>query len=101
MVLQRDLFAVPPCGECPNLGAAIDSGVRYCWGEMSWRWPEGRVEGCVYRARTVTRHPPRTCSRADALRDLLTSPRHSIDDKGRDWLRAELRAEEARQAAHG
>lgn len=94
--IERDLFAIltPPCGDCPNLGDAIDSGLRYCWGEMTWRWPDDRVEGCVYRGRQIERRKPPTVSLADCLRDLLTDPRHSIDDKGRKWLRAELRREE-------
>lgn len=92
---QPDLFArlQPTCGECPNLGDALDSGIRYCHGEMTWRWAEDRVEGCGYRGRVVPRHVAPTGTRADALRDLLTSPRHSISDKDRRWLRAELRRE--------
>jgi hypothetical protein len=94
---QPDLFAVltPPCHECQNWGKPIDSGVAYCHGEMTWRGPDERVEGCVYRERAVPRRKPSSVTRADALRDLLTSPRHSISNKGRAWLRAELRREEA------
>lgn len=34
-----------------------------------------------------------TTTRAEALRDLLESPRHTISEKDRKWLRAELRRE--------
>lgn len=92
---QPDLFAtlIPPCGDCPNLGAAIDSGIRYCHGDMTWRWAADRVEGCPYRGREVPRWKPADISRADAIRDLLESPRHDIDAKGRAWLKAELKRE--------
>lgn len=96
--MQADLFTAltPPCGECQNLGASIDSGIRYCWGEMTFRWADDRVEACSYRERTVKRFQPAQISRADNLRDLLESPRHSISEKDRKWLRAELRKELAR-----
>ena len=96
--MQADLFTAltPPCGECPNLGQPIDSGIRYCWGAMTLRWAHERVDGCPYRARPVARFQPAQISRADNLRDLLESPRHSISEKDRNWLRAELRKEIAR-----
>jgi hypothetical protein len=49
--MQGDLFTMlhPPCGDCAKLGAAIDSGVRYCHGALMWRWASERVEGCRYR----------------------------------------------------
>lgn len=94
--MQADLFTAltPPCGECPNLGQPIDSGIRYCWGEMSWRWPTDRVEGCPSRDKPHRRPAPIQTTRADAIRDLLTSPRHGIAEKDRKWLRAELIREE-------
>lgn len=94
-----DLFQrlEPTCGECPNLGDAIDSGVRYCWGEMTWRWPDEQVLGCVYRGRSMARHAPSAARRSEAIRDLLEHPRHSIDADGQKWLRAELRHAVARE----
>lgn len=92
---MMDLFArlEPTCGECRQLNPKpLDSGVRYCWGEMTWRRPEERVLGCVYRERPSLKQVRDGCSRVEALTDLLESPRHSIDAKGRKWLRAELRA---------
>jgi len=46
-----DLFAVlnPPCGDCANLGAAIESGVRYCDGLKLWRWSDERVACTSFR----------------------------------------------------
>lgn len=101
MTNQPDLFAVltPPCGNCKQLGAAIDSGVRYCWGQMTWRRAEDRVEGCVYRDQPCRVQPTAEHSRNAALEDLLTSPRHSVAAKDRRWLQAELRAERKQWAA--
>lgn len=95
--MQGDLFTslTPACGECRQLGDAIDSGIRYCWGAMVWRWATDRVGGCRYRDRPPQRFEPSAISRADAIRDLLESPRHSISAKDRKWLKAELRAETA------
>lgn len=99
---QQDLFATltPECGSCPNLGSAIDSGVRYCWGELTWRWADERVEGCAYRGRVIERHEPPPDVEIAAITDLLESPRHSISDKDRAWLRAERRRAAKDQATH-
>lgn len=40
---------VPECGECALLGAAIDSGIRYCHGAMTWRRAWEHVDPCSYR----------------------------------------------------
>ncbi len=95
MTAQLDLFAVttPECAACPNLGAAIDSGIRYCRGDLTWRWATERVEGCRYRDRVSPVWPAVQITRADCIRDLLESPRHDIDPKGRAWLQSELRKE--------
>lgn len=92
---MTDLFSrlEPACGDCPNYGEPINPGVAYCRGEMTWRLETDRVLGCVYRDRQVPPLSRDGMSRHDALRDLLESPRHSIDAKGRAWLRAELRNE--------
>jgi hypothetical protein len=45
--MQLDLFAT--CGACANLGAAIESGVRYCHGMLMWRWAHEIVLGCRSR----------------------------------------------------
>jgi len=101
---QPDLFAqlVPACGDCHQLEEKpIDSGIRYCWGELTWRFPTDRVDGCVYRAKPKYRPERPAVNRAESLRDLLENPRHSISEKDRAWLRKELRAEErkSRRAA--
>lgn len=48
---QLDLFdrVTPECGACARLGEALQSGVRYCWGAMVWRWATDRVEDCSVR----------------------------------------------------
>lgn len=96
MSRQPDLFEAltPACGECPNLGDAIDSGIRYCRGDMTWRWASEHVDGCRYRGRAIAQWKPAEISRTECIRDLLESQRHNIDDKGRAWLRAELRQEQ-------
>jgi hypothetical protein len=49
-VILRRRAPAPPCGECPNLDPKpLDSGIRYCWGFMRWRWPHSRVAPCPYR----------------------------------------------------
>ena len=39
---QLDLFAPPRrvCGTCRHLGAAIESGVRYCTATLTWQWSD-------------------------------------------------------------
>ena len=99
---QLELFAAltPPCGECHHLDdKPIDSGIRYCSAAMSWRWAHDRVAGCVYRGRPHSDQQKLTCTRAEAIRDLLESPRHSISEKDLAWLRRELRTEEKREGA--
>lgn len=46
-----DLFTRlnPPCGDCSHLGAAIESGVRYCHGHLVWRRADERLS-CAARA---------------------------------------------------
>lgn len=98
---QADLFAalVPPCGSCPNFGEPINSGVAYCHAQCLWRGPDERVEGCDRYGVAVPRFTPPSGTRSQALRDLLESPRHSISEKDRKWLRAELRREERGELA--
>lgn len=88
-----DLFArvEPACGDCQHYGNPINPGVAYCHGEMTWRRADDRVIGCIYRDRTINRQTHDGMSHVEAIRDLLESPRHSIDAKGRAWLRAQLR----------
>lgn len=99
MTDQLDLFAIlaAECGSCPNLGAAIESGVQYCYGDLTWRWANERVEGCRYRSRVIER-PAFGGHQVVAIRDLLDHPRHSISAKDRQWLRRELRAATASPA---
>jgi len=96
MTGQPDLFAAltPPCGECANLGEPIESGIRYCHGAMTFHWPTDRVEGCSYRGEAIPRWKP-AGNYIAAIKDLLDHPRHTISEKGRKWLRSELRREEA------
>lgn len=48
--MQLDLFAAPTCGACHQMDPAeLDSGARYCWGEMHYRRPTDLAEGCSYR----------------------------------------------------
>jgi hypothetical protein len=97
---QLDLFAPivsrgPPCGDCHHLGTAIDSGLRYCDGEKSWRWPTDEVPACPYRDRPAAQWAPKsTLTRADILRDFLENPKHDPSPKDRRWLMVELRKEE-------
>lgn len=50
--MQPDLFATvhPPCGDCRHLGAAINTGVRYCHGLMMWRWATERFDCATFSA---------------------------------------------------
>lgn len=98
MSVQIDLFVAlaaadtPICGECHQLDPkALDSGVRYCWGEMSWRGPAERVIGCAYRDKPCARVEYAKTTRPEALRDLLDDPRHTLTPKARRELAKELR----------
>lgn len=61
--MQLDLFtasaaSVAPCSTCPNLDAKpINPGVHYCWGYMTWRGADERVDACTYRASMIARPP--------------------------------------------
>jgi hypothetical protein len=57
-VIQPDLLQLltPECGDCPNLGEPINSGIRYCHGFLVWRWATDRIEACPYRAAAVRRN---------------------------------------------
>lgn len=41
-----------PCGECKHLGAAIDSGIRYCERWATWQWADSRVDCGTFEAKT-------------------------------------------------
>lgn len=95
MVVHLDIFAglTPACGECQHLGEPIESGVSYCHGEMSWRRSQERVVGCVYRERPALQQSRPGGTIVEAIEDLLSSSRHTISTKDRQWLQAELRRE--------
>lgn len=95
-MVQPDLFEMltPRCGDCPNLGESpLQAGLFYCHGGHGWRKPAERVEGCLYRDRTVKRWQPAALSRVDNLRGILEDPRHEISAKDRREMERELRAE--------
>jgi len=52
MAAHLDLFARlrPNCGACAHLGAAIDSGVRYCGCLMMWRWAAEQPDCAKFEA---------------------------------------------------
>jgi hypothetical protein len=83
----------PTCGSCPNLDHPIETGVALCHAQLMWRGPEERVEGCSEYGQAAPRFTPATVTREAVIRDLLDDPRHSVSDKDRRWLRAELKPE--------